>query len=211
MDVKFNQLRLRTTRDLWDPAYTPESWIKNAGDGRPTMLLRRVREWVAKHNPGMEVCVGEYNFGGGDNLSGALAQADVFGILARERADLAFIWTHPEGTQELAWKLFRNYDGAGGRFGDRFVPTESQSTDLGVYAARRSKDGATTIVVVNKSLGGPCAVKLNVSGLKGKMRLWRFDQETECRVVEVTKDAGLVDGTISLSVPAGSGTMIVIE
>ena len=60
----------------------------------------------------------------------------------------------PEGTQELAWKLFRNYDGAGGRFGDRYLPAESNHADLAVYAAKRSKDGATTIVVVNKNLGG---------------------------------------------------------
>jgi hypothetical protein len=211
MDVPFNQLRLRTTRDLWDPAYPQESWIKNAGDGKPTMVLRRVREWIDKHNPGMEVCVGEYNFGGGDNISGALAQADVFGILARDRADLAFIWTRPEGTQELAWKLFRNYDGAGGRFGERLVPAESGHADVAVYAAKRTKDGATTIAVLNKSLGGACTLKLNVPGMKGKMRVWRFDQETDGRVVEATKEAGAVDGTISLTVPAASGTLIVVR
>jgi hypothetical protein len=211
MDVPFNQLRLRTTRDLWDPAYPQESWIKNAGDGKPTMVLRRVREWIDKHNPGMEVCIGEYNFGGGDNISGALAQADVFGILARERADLAFIWTRPEGTQELAWKLFRDYDDAGARFGDRLVPAESGHADVAVYAAKRSKDGAVTIVVVNKSLGGACTLKLNVAGLKGKMRVWRFDQDADSQVVEATKDSGAVDGTISLTLAAASGTMIVIR
>jgi hypothetical protein len=211
MDVPFNQLRLRTTRDLWDPAYTQESWIKNTTDGKATRVLRRVREWIDKYNPGMEVCVGEYNFGGADNLSGALAQADVFGILARERADLAFVWTRPEGTQELAWKLFRNYDGAGGRFGDRLIPAESGHPDVAVYAAKRSKDGATTIAVLNKNLGGACTLKLDVPGLKGKMTVWRFDQDTDCRVIEVTKGAGDVDGATSLTLPAASGTMIVVR
>jgi hypothetical protein len=211
LDVKFNQLRLRTARDLWDPAYTPESWIKNTNNGQSTRVLRRVREWVEKHNPGMEVCVGEYNFGGADNISGALAQADVFGVLARERADLAFIWTHPEGTQELAWRLFRNYDGSGGRFGDRYLPTESTSNDLSVYAAKRTKDGATTIAVINKNLGGLCTVTLNVQGLKGRLRVWRFDQETDGQVVELSKNAADVDGTISLTVPAASGTMLVVR
>lgn len=211
MDVKFNQLRLRTTRDLWDPAYPQESWIANASPGQATMLLRRVRQWIDTHNPGMEVCIGEYNFGGADNISGALAQADVFGVLARERADLAFIWTHPQGTQELAWKLFRNYDGTGGRFGDRYIPTEPDHRDLAVYTAKRTADGATTIAVVNKNLGGTCQVKLNVAGLKGQMRVWRFDQETNSQVVEVTQDAGPVNGTITLTVPAASGTMIVVR
>jgi Glycoside hydrolase family 44 len=211
MELKFNQLRLRTTRDLWDPDYRPESWVKNTGDGKPTALLRRARAWIEKHNPGMEVSVGEYNFGGGDNISGALAQADVFGILARERADLAFIWTRPEGSQELAWKLFRNYDGAGGRFGDKFLPAESSSSDVAVFAAKRSKDGSTTVAVINKNLGGACSLRLDLPGLKGKLRVWRFDQETAGKVVEVAKDASEVNGLIELTVPAASGTMIVVK
>ncbi|HVK13680.1 MAG TPA: glycoside hydrolase family 44 protein [Gemmataceae bacterium] len=210
-DLKFNQLRLRTTRDLWDPDYENESWVRQTGDRKPTALLRRVRAWIEKHNPGMEVCVGEYNFGGGDNISGALAQADVFGILARERADLAFIWTHPEGTQELAWKLFRDYDGAGGRFGDRAVPVTAENPDLAVYAAKRSKDAATTVVVVNKNLTGACDFKLDAAELKGNLRAWRFDQESGCKVVEVKSVAKPVDGPIALTLPAASATILVVQ
>lgn len=211
MDLKLNQYRLRSTGDLWDPNYEPESWIRQAGDGRPATVLRRVRGWIDRHNPGMEVCVGEYNFGGADNITGALAQADAFGILAKERADLAFVWAHPEGTQELAWKLFRNYDGAGGRFGDRHLPADSPHPDLAVFAAKRSKDGATTIAVVNKSLTDRCTVKLAVPGLKGKVRVWRFDQETGESVVEVPTEAAEVNGEIRLTVPAASGTILVVE
>jgi hypothetical protein len=211
MDVKLNQLRLRTTRDLWDPDYQQESWIREANPGQATMVLRRVRAWIEKHNPGMELCLGEYNFGGADNISGALAQADVFGILARERADLAFVWTRPEGTQELAWKLFRSYDGVGGRFGDRYIPSESSHGDLAVYAAKRSIDGAMTVAVVNKNLGGACELKLGIPSLKGRMRVWRFDQETGGSIVEVAKDAREVNGEITLTLPAASGTMIVVK
>jgi hypothetical protein len=211
MDLKFNQLRLRTTRELWDPDYEQESWVKNTRDGKTTKLLRRVRAWVEKHNPGMEVCVGEYNFGGADNISGALAQADVFGILARERADLAFIWTRPEGTQELAWELFRNYDGKGGRFGDRLLPAESNHGNLAVYAAKRAKDGATTVVIVNKDLGGACEVELKLPGVRGEARVWRFDQETDGKVVEIAGKAQAIDGKMALTVPAASGSMVVFE
>jgi hypothetical protein len=179
--------------------------------GQATMALRRVRGWIEKHNPGMEICVGEYNFGGSDNISGALAQADVFGILAREKADLAFIWTMPEGSQELAWRLFRNYDGAGGRFGDRLLPSSTSHDDLAIYAARRSKDGVTTIVVVNKNLGGPCTLELDVPGLTGRARVWRFDESTAGEVVEFGGEAGNVDGQIKLTIPAASGTIIEVK
>ncbi|WP_020473988.1 glycoside hydrolase family 44 protein [Zavarzinella formosa] len=211
MSLKFNQLRMRTTRDLWDPAYVPESWTKDAAGGGPAMVVRRAKEWIAKHNPGMELSVGEYNFGGSDNITGGLAQADVLGILAREQVDLAFIWNTPEGTQELAWKLFRDYDQQGGRFGDRYLPTDSNSQDVSVYAAKRSKDGATTIVVVNKSLTGEAKTTLDLPGLKGRMRMWRFDQETDGKVMELPTESKQVNGAVNLTIPAASATMIVIE
>ena len=211
LELRYNQLRLRTTRDLWDPSYRPESWISDTNGGKATMVIRRIRDWIEKHNPGMEISLGEYDFGGGDNITGALAQADVFGILARERVDLAFLWVTPRGSQELAWRLFRNYDKAGGRFGDRYLPCESKDKDLGVYAAKRSRDGATTIAVVNKDLGGECTVTLNVNGLKGQMRVFRFDQETGNELVEVVNSAGEIDGRITLTLPAASGSMIVVK
>jgi hypothetical protein len=210
MDAAFNQLRLRTTRDLWDPMYQAESWTKHTGDGKPTQLLPRVRAWIEKHNPGMELCLGEYNFGGGDNITGALAQADVFGVLAREKVDLAFIWTTPEGTQELAWQLFRNYDGHGGRFGDRFIPCSSQHQDVAIYAAKR-RDGATTVVLLNKNLGSPCELTFDAPGLRGKLQAYRFDQDSEEKVVEAYRDMKTIDGKLSLTLPAASGTILVVD
>ena len=206
----FNQLRMRTTRDLWDPNYRQESWIHGASGGKPTMILRRAKDWIAKHNPGMEICLGEYNFGGEDNITGALAQAEVFGTLAREQIDLAFIWTHPEGSQELAWKLFRNFDGTGSKFGDRYLPSISKQADLSVFASKRN-DGATTIAVVNKNLCSPCTLKLAVPGLNGSLQVWRFDQTTGKQVVAATKDAQSVNGEITITLPAASGTMLVIK
>ena len=49
-DAAFNALRLRTTRDLWDPAYVQESWIRH-DPSSPVALLPRVKGWIAKHNP----------------------------------------------------------------------------------------------------------------------------------------------------------------
>jgi hypothetical protein len=212
MDRELNELRLRSTRDLWDPNYIQESWIRGAvGGGKPTQVLRRVREWIEKHNPGMELCLGEYNFGGGDNITGGLAQADLFGIFAQERVDLAFIWSTPEGTQNSAWQLFRNYDGKGGRFGDWHLPTESSSRDLVIHAAKRRSDGATTLVVINKNLGGEADLRLDLGRVQGEMKLWRFDQESNAQVYEVKGEPKRVDGILGLRLPPGSATMVVIR
>jgi hypothetical protein len=208
MDPALNALRLRTTRDLWDPRYTQESWI--AAGTKVVELLPRVRKWVAKHNPGMEVCLGEYNFGGGDNITGGLAQAEVFGILAREGLDLAFLWHTPEGTQELAWRLFRSYDGKGGKFGDRLVSTISGHADLSVFAALRSADGAVTMALINKNLNGPCALTLELGKVKGKVTGWRFDQDSGGKVVAVKGLGGTAEGRLTLTLPAASATMLVL-
>jgi Glycoside hydrolase family 44 len=208
MDVSLNELRLRSTRDLWDPNYVQESWIRSS-DRRPTQVIRRIRGWIEKYDPGLGLCVGEYNFGGGDNITGGLAQAEVFGILAREKVDLAFIWHTPEGTQNLAWQLFRNYDGHGSRFGDELLTTTCTDDDLAVFAARR-KDGAVTIVAVNKNLGGECEFKLGATGLKGQMHVWRFDSAAG-RLAAVPGESIAVDGSIKLTLPAASASMLVIK
>jgi hypothetical protein len=207
---ELNALRMRSTRDLWDAKYEQESWIKNTGNYTPAALIPRVKKWVAEYNPGMEVCLGEYNFGGGDNVTGGLAQAEVFGVLARENVDLAFIWFQPEGTQEFAWRLFRNYDGKQGRFGDQWLHCASDNPELSVFAAKRTKDGSTTVAILNKNLNGSCSLKLDMGKFKGKMRVWRFDQDTGNKVVEVADQSGLVEETIQMTLPAASATMLVI-
>jgi len=209
MGLELNDLRLRSTRDLWDPTYSQESWIRNTGDHKPTEVIRRIRRWIELHNPGMEICLGEYNFGGGDNISGGLAQADVFGILARERVDLAFIWNTPEGTQNLAWQLYRDYDGKGGRFGEIHLPTSSTHPDVAVHAAKRT-DGSTTIVLVNKNLGGPCDFTLEAPGLKGELKAWRFDSATN-RVCDVAAEPKTINGNVTMKLPAASATMLIVK
>jgi hypothetical protein len=210
MGPALNALRLRTTRDLWDPRYKQESWIASDPNS-PVALLPRVKKWVAKHNPGMELCLGEYNFGGGDNVTGGLAQAEVFGILAREGIHLAFLWHTPEGTQNLAWQLFRSCDGKGGRFGDRLLSSTSDNADLSVFAARRSSDGAVTVALINKNLHGPCALTLDLGKVKGKVRGWRFGQDSGGKVVAVKGLGGTAEGRMTLKLPAASATMVVIS
>lgn len=210
LNPELNALRLRSTRELWDRTYESESWIHNTDTYSPVALLPRIKKWIADNNPGMEICLGEYNFGGADNVSGGLAQAEAFGVMAREGLDLAFIWFSPAGSQEAAWQLFRNYDGAGGRFGDQYLQCESQSHDLSVFAARRTSDQAVTIAVVNKNLNSPCTLNLDVAGLQGAMRVWRFDQDSEDKAVEIKQQAAAVNGQIKLEIPAASASMLVV-
>ena len=113
-----------------------------------------MKAWVAQYYPGTKVAITEYNWGALDDINGALAQADVLGIFGREGLDLATIWGEPQPTDPgaYAFRMYRNYDGAGSRFGDVSVSAvSSDQGQLAVYAAQRSSDKALTVMVVNKT------------------------------------------------------------
>ena len=64
--------RIRSTRGLWDPSYVDESFIKEK-----MRLLPLLREWIAAYHPGLELSIGEWNFGAETHMSGGLATAKV--------------------------------------------------------------------------------------------------------------------------------------
>jgi hypothetical protein len=148
-DPATNALRLRSTRALWDPSYTDESWINDE-----IALIPRMRDLVAANYPGTKLAITEYNYGALDHINGALTQADVLGIFGREGLDLATLWGGPSAGQPgaHAFGMYLNYDGQGGAFGDTGVrATSADQSRLSVYGAQRGTDNAATIMVVNKT------------------------------------------------------------
>ena len=92
-----------------------------------------MKKWVAAYYPGTKIGITEYNWGADGSLSGATAQADVWGIFGREGLDLATRWTTPDSASPTfkALQIYRNYDGKKSSFGsisvsDR-VPTRINS------------------------------------------------------------------------------------
>src|SRR5207237_6936143 len=112
------------------------------------------------------VGITEYNWGAEGHIYGATAQADILGVFGREGLDLATRWTTPDPASPTykAIKMYRNYDGAGGRFGEQAVSAVVPDPDqLSAFAAVRSWDGALTVMVVSKVLSGNTPVTLDVS------------------------------------------------
>ncbi len=166
-DAAMQALRLRSTRSLWDSTYRDESWIggdDQAPDQRYVRLIPRMHQWVDENYPGTLLAITEYNFGGLEDINGALAQADTLGIFGREGLDMATLWNYPYPNDPLgyyhfetlpgayAFRMFRNYDGNGGKFGDTSVNAVSDDqSQLSVYAAERTSDSAMTLMVINKT------------------------------------------------------------
>lgn len=160
-DPATQALRLRSTRALWDPSYVDESWI-----GQPVYMIPRMRAWVEANYPGTRLALTEYNWGALGYLNGALAEADLLGIFGREGLDLATLWDPPSADQPgaFAFRIYRNYDGAGSHFGDTSISAASTDQDrLAVYAAQRADD-VVTAVVINKT-AAPLTSKVTLSNI----------------------------------------------
>ena len=149
---------LNSTRVFWDPTYTdptlrdPQNYARTI----PPQMIPRMKRWVVADYPGTKTAITEYNWGGEEHISGAVAQADILGIFGREGLDAGALWGAPElnSPAMFAFKMYRNYDDAGGEFGDTsLAATSGDQGKLAVYAAQRSADRAVTIVVVNKTFG----------------------------------------------------------
>ncbi|GAB3894159.1 hypothetical protein GCM10027612_44860 [Microbispora bryophytorum subsp. camponoti] len=206
-------LRLRSTRALWDPSYTDESWINTQ-----IRLIPRMKELVAAEYPGTRTAITEYNWGALDHINGALAQADILGIFGREGLDLATLWSPPTASQPgaYAFRMYLNYDGEGGRFGETAVgATSADQGKLAVYAAERASDEALTLVVVNKT-GDDLTSEVAVNGRDGgaSAQVYRYgaaDTSAIVRDADVQVGAGGFTGTFpansisTVVIPAGAG------
>nr|WSX74966.1 cellulose binding domain-containing protein [Streptomyces sp. NBC_00899] len=208
-DAATQALRLRSTRQLWDPSYVDESWIN-----QPIQFIPRMRSLVDQNYPGTELAITEYNWGALDHVDGALAEADVLGIFGREGLGLATLWSPPKATDPgaYAFRMYRNYDGNGGSFGDTAVGAASADQDqLSVYAAERSTDHATTVVVINKTTGdltAPVSVT-GGTGLPATAQVYRYGQ-ADPTAIQHPADQPLNGGSFTATFPAYSITEYVI-
>ncbi len=153
--------RVRSTRSLWDPAYTDESWI-----GEPVRLIPRLKEWVASGYPGTKIGITEWNFGADHDISGALAIAEMLGVCGREGVYLANYWAYPlkNSPGYLAFKIFRNPDGEGGGMNDISCKAVSSAPDLvSCFAATgREDDSDLTLILCNKMPETTASVSLTL-------------------------------------------------
>ncbi|MEV7687731.1 glycoside hydrolase family 44 protein [Streptomyces bungoensis] len=208
-DAATQALRLRSTRQLWDPSYVDESWIN-----QPIQFIPRLRSLVDQNYPGTKLAVSEYNWGALDHIDGGLAEADVLGIFGREGLDLATLWSPPKATDPgaYAFRMYRDYDGNGGTFGDTAVHAASADQDqLSVYAAERSGDHATTVMVINKTTGDLTAPVSLTAGtaLPAAAQVYRYGQ-ADPTAIEHAADQPLGGGSFTATFPAYSITEYVI-
>lgn len=202
------QLRYRCTRSLWDPNYKDESWINNTVD-----LIPRLKKWVNTYYPGTKIGITEYSWGAENDISGAIAQADVLGIFGKEGLYLAARWTCPR-TDSLAFnaiRMYRNYNGKDGVFGD--ISVDCQTPDPDMCAAFASEDSQThqlKIMILNKQTTVSQPVTLNLAGYHAKPSAEEY-QLTASNHIDKLADVGVKGDSVSLTLPEQSITLLILN
>lgn len=168
--------RLRSLKELYDPSWQSESWISDVAV-KVVQLIPRMRAWRDTYCPEMKLALAEYKWGKDDTLSGALAQAEALAIFGREGLDMATRWVVPQSGSlaEDAYRLFRNYDGAGGQVSGDSVRAVSSDVDGVAGYAVRAANGRLFVLLFNKDTTAREVTVTVAGGVTSNATLWRLD------------------------------------
>lgn len=154
-DSKFaNEERIQATRVLWDSDYTENSDTAILYK-QHTPIIPTVQASIRMYYPDTKLSFSEYNFGGGDNISGGIAQADVLGIFAEQDVYMACLLPDLEdySYQKSGINIYTDYDGNGASFGNVSVYSDNGGDNMSsVHAAvTDGEDASLKAVLINKN------------------------------------------------------------
>ncbi|MBN2530551.1 MAG: glycoside hydrolase family 44 protein [Deltaproteobacteria bacterium] len=165
-DPQLEKERIQAPRSLWDKNYMEKSWITQNYLHNPIALLPDLQDKIDTYYPGTRIAITEYQYGGGNDMSGAIAQADVLGIFGRENLFAATLWKMGKAPQDFLWgafEMFTSYNPKGDKFGDLSVDAKSSDVEKSsIYAALDTTTGGKrmTVILINKA---ETAVRAGVS------------------------------------------------
>ena len=158
-------------------------------------MIPRLQDKIDAHYPGTGIAITEYNYGAAGHISGGVAQADVLGIFGREGVFAAMWWqlSAERAFVDGAFEMFRDFDGAGSRFGDTSISaTTSDVARVSVYASvDAATSGRMVVVAINRSS----------QALSAGIRIAHTRQFSSARVFRLTaaSPSPAADGTVTLS------------
>ncbi|MBE6838676.1 MAG: endoglucanase [Ruminococcus sp.] len=146
-----DEIRIQMPRLLWDGSYY-EGGERVQQYKQFYPLIPTLQASINQYYHGTKLSFSEYDFGGGGNISGGIAQADLLGIFAKHDVYMAAL--NPQGYdtryQTAAIRLFTNYDGNGNGFGDVSVRAGTSDSERNSVYAAVSEDDSLRVVLINK-------------------------------------------------------------
>jgi hypothetical protein len=211
--------RVQASRSFWDATYKEYSWITGCcSGGGGIQLVPRMLAKIAAHYAGTKLAITEYNQGGSDHISGAVAQADALGAFGREGVFAASYWPLMGNNTWAfaAWRAFRNYDAGGLNYGDTAV--QADTSDVAHLAAYASVDSGAPDRVVLVLVHRPGAVTNATGAVTGSdgsqsrsvaIQVSHPKALTKVRAWQLT-GASSSWQTVSLAAPSGNALAVTL-
>jgi hypothetical protein len=204
------QAVVQSPRSLWDPTYRETSWIAEHLGG-PIQILDRVQSRIATNWPGTLLAITEYANGGDNHIAGAIAQADNLGIFGSFGLFAAACYPTSHGSPFVlaGYKVFRDFDGELGCFGDLSIPAVSSDvSSVSAYVSQDSRNRDRFVaVLINRSKD---SLDVGFKGLNfsGSARVFRLSGTQTSPVFVEQRPVNLA--TWSVSIPSLSISTIEI-
>lgn len=213
-DPAIAEARIQAPRSLWDPTYVENSWIAQGYLGQKAIaLLPSLKQKINTYYPGTKLAVTEYYYGGGNHISGAIAQADVLGVFGRENVYAANLW-HLGNTDHRfiygGFAMYRNFDGQNSTFGNTSIAATTDNVrNSSVYAAiDTQKGGRITAVLINKATTAQTA-DITVSGGTAVRQAAFYQLTQDSPTPRSAGTKSVTDGRLQYAMPPLSVTTVV--
>ncbi|MGZ3306592.1 MAG: glycoside hydrolase family 44 protein, partial [Asticcacaulis sp.] len=206
--------RVQAPRSLYDSTYVEKSWITQYSTGGAGInLIPRMMGKINSTYAGTKLSFSEYDYGGGNDISGGVAEADVLGIFGAQGVFAANLWplqtSMPFTSAGMA--MYRNFDGKGGAFGDTSInATTTDGTNTAIYASvDAANPNRMVLVVVNRGS----------TSTTSALRIWHTVTFTSAHLYQLAgstpapQDKGTVSvngNALSLTLPGYSVTTVLL-
>ena len=205
--------RVQSVRTLYEKGFAENSWIGQWCQ-QNIPILPTIQDSIDKYYPGTKLAISEYNFGGDNDVSGTIAQAEALGCYADAGVYLATLWGNGNYIYS-GINLYTNYDGKGSCFGNTLVPTTTEDVSLSsAYAAVNGNDnGFVTAMITNKNMtdGENVSLKLNNSDKEYKSAAVYavYGDSSDIRLVDVIEN--ISGNTVNVELPAYCAAMVAVS
>lgn len=160
-----NNTRMQAPRIFWDSTYTENSTIAILHN-QHIPLIPTLEASINMYYPGTKLSFSEYNFGGGDHISGGIATADTLGIFAEYGVHMACLKPNTANIDyhKAALNLYTDYDGYGNGFGDTAVEADNGGDVMSsVYSSIDGTDiTEMKTVLINKNQNKLKTASINI-------------------------------------------------
>ena len=199
---------------LWDKTYIENSWISQWGK-TDLPLIPKLMQSINKYFPGTKLAFTEFNYGGANDISGAIAIDDVLGIFAKYGVYFAALWkpSDPCPFISAAYEIYRNYDGSNSTFGDHYLTSgTSDSVNCSIYASTAAGSNQIHLIVINKNFGQNITGNFSVSfsGQITSGRVWELNQNSSS-IQEIENVTNISNNSFSYTIKAASVCHFVLQ